>query len=266
MSYPSAFGMLFKHSASPMALCDNRKECKTTKRWRGRLLDLWHQPWGSSHHFTPQNPAGSSKPPRRKRRPLSNIWQSNTQSQCTFLSKVPGELRNIVCLLVLDNRHLSPNDCGTVASKQRLTHHEAYETEHDYLHGSPHSCCNKLALLQTCRQLYSKASAVLHSTNCFQLGALHQIKAFNLFIEAASPSRLAYISSLRILCQVDYFEPGHPLASKMFKRWRKMWNGIQTQMFGLRHLTLLLRYTGFFLDGCIQLTADSYWVKLILRL
>lgn len=204
--------------------------------------------------------------PRRKRRPLSNIRQSNTQSQCIFLSKVLGEIRNIVYLLVLGNRHLSLYDCSTLASKQRSTHHEVYQTEHGYLHASPHSRCNKLALLQTCRQLYSEASAVLYSTNCFQLDRLHQIKPFNLFVEAPSPSWLAYISTLRISCQVDYFEPGHPLASKMFIRWRKIWNGIQEQMSGLRHLTLLLRTTGFFLDGCIQLTADSYWVKPILRL
>lgn len=221
---------------------------------------------GFSHHITPQNQAGSSKPPRRKRRPLSAGWQPDTQPQCTFLSKVPGEIRNIVYLLVLGNRNLCLYDCRTVASKQRLTHHEVYGTEHGHSHGSTHPRCNKLALLQTCRQLYSEASAILYSTNRFQLGTLHSIKAFNQFVEAASPSRLAYISSLKISCEVDCFEPGHPLASKMFKRWRKMWNAVVEQMSGLRHLTLLLQNTGSLVDGYIQLSADSYWVKPFLRI
>lgn len=262
--------MRHEHSASSMALCNTEKKNKTTKSWKERLLDSWHQPRylrPSSCDIAPQNQAGASKSQPRKRRALSAIRQPYTQTHCSFLSRVPGELRNAVYLLILGNGLLEIHYSSIVASKHRLQHREYCREEDNGFYGSPHPPSNKLALLQTCRQIYTEACGVLYTTNGFLIrGLRYGVKAFNLFARAASPSRLACIASLTICCEVDIFEPRHPLASKTFERWKKMWNAISVQMPGLRNLTLQLQ--GLFSlanRNNTLVTADSYWVKPFLR-
>lgn len=252
-----------------MAFDDARKS-KTT--WKDRLLDSWHQPCylkGSSAGTTNQHKAGLSKSPRRrKRRALSSERRSNPQSDCIFLSRLPGEIRNAIYLLILGNRRLSIYRSSTKATKHRLGHHELQPDQKRISQGWILSVCNhpatnKLAILQACRQIYAEAADVLYTTNCFELRSIDHVKAFNLFAGAASSTRLACITQLTVVCAVDCFEPHNPLASTVFKLWRTMWTTVSSQMSGLCHLTLQLLNTSIFFN--IQLSADSYWVKPFLQ-
>ncbi|KAL8681243.1 MAG: hypothetical protein Q9186_002621 [Xanthomendoza sp. 1 TL-2023] len=246
---------------------------KPKTAWKERLLDSWHRPWyrNASSADRPdqsEEKKSRSRSGKRKRRLVSTTRMSNVQLECAFLSRLPGEIRNEIYLLLLGNRRLSMFDCGRIPSKHRLIHHELRPDHKEVLQGHvlssrPHPATNKLAILQTCRQIYGEAADVLYSTNCFEIRRLDDLRAFNLFTESASPTRLACITQLTVRCQVEYFAPYHPLASQTFKLWKKMWATVSFQMSGLRHLTLQLLNTSIFIN--IQLTPESYWVKPFLR-
>lgn len=230
-------------------------------------MDSWHQPWylrkrSSQSATTRETKADSKNSRHRKRRALSVTRTSNTQPQCTFLSRVPGEIRNAIYLLLLGNRRLCIHQDGP-NNRLRLSH-EGWTDVQTMLSDNPPYPTNKLAILQTCQQIYVEAADILYTTNCFQMPDMDYIKAFNLFTRTISPTRLASITSLSLICEIDYFEPLHPYASTMFKHWKRMWATICLDMSALRHLTLQLQL--LWIIKSLKLTANTYWVKPILQL
>ncbi|KAL9013717.1 MAG: hypothetical protein Q9173_001598 [Seirophora scorigena] len=152
------------------------------------------------------------------------------------------------------NRHLSIRGVGQSLPPRRITHEE------DPL---PQSS-NKLALLQTCRQIYQEAAGVLYSSNDFELPSIGQIQAFNRFTEIVSPTRLACMRTMTLICEVSYFRPFDTWASESFAYWDKLWSTMCVHMSALRHLKVRLKN----LWACqgLKMTLNSYWVKPMLQL
>ncbi|KAL8991220.1 MAG: hypothetical protein Q9177_000304 [Variospora cf. flavescens] len=185
--------------------------------------------------------------------------------QCTFLTRLPGEIRNTIYALVLGNRHLRIQKIGHSPRTYRIIHKEYIgkkipKTVIDpFLRPS-----SKLALLQTCQQIYREAADILYSTNNFDMSGMCQIEAFNHFTEMISPTRLACIRSLTLMCVADLFKPLDPGASYFFRDWERLWSTMSLHMSALRHLKLRLVKLWYCPD--LRMTLDSYWVKPMLKL
>ncbi|KAI4143716.1 MAG: hypothetical protein L6R39_004474 [Caloplaca ligustica] len=241
----------------------------TETSWKERLLNAWHQPWFLRVNTNdPWLNSGDRHRRRQERSALSTTKAPLTQSRCAFLSQIPGEIRNAIYLLLLGNRCLAILDTVPKdrTSRCRIRHVEWQKEvwwpgNHSAKHPRP---TNKLAVLQTCRQIYTEAADILYTTNCFLMPDMNDIEAFNLFTRTISLNHLASITRLSIVCRINYFEPMNPFASTMFKRWRRMWTTISLNMPALRHLTLQLRY--LYVIENLKLTTDTYWVKPFLRL
>lgn len=218
------------------------------KLCKDRLVDLLHHPWKAS------SSASQTSKHRRRRKPLSTTEISDTGHRCAFLNRLPGEIRNTIYTLVLGNRHLSIRGVGQSLPPRRITHEE------DPL---PRSS-NKLALLQTCRQIYQEAAGILYSSNDFEVPSIGQIQAFNRFTEIVSPTRLACMRTMTLICEVSYFRPFDTWASESFAYWKKLWSTMCVHMSALRHLKVQLKN----LWACqgLKMTLNSYWVKPMLHL
>ncbi|KAL9603138.1 MAG: hypothetical protein Q9219_001341 [cf. Caloplaca sp. 3 TL-2023] len=241
---------------------------RTKTSWKSRVSDWWHQPWylrgSSDSSSTLRKKASEASSKSRKRRTLSATGISDTQPQSTFLSKVPGEIRNAIYLLVLGDRRLAIYDSGIGPWKRRVRHSEIPSGQIVLPASFPLLPNNKLALLQVCRRIYLEAVGILYTTNQFQMLRVQDMKAFTLFMQSISPTRLASITTLELASNVSYFEPLHPLASNTFKHWKKMLAIICLYMSGLRSLVLYLR--NLWAVENLKLTADTYWVKPFLQL
>lgn len=232
-------------------------------------MDSWHQPWnlrrGSSNTITSGDPNASSRfdrPPVR--RALSATGTPNIQPKCVLLSKVPGEIRNPIYRLILGDRYLGIYDCGGGSWRSRVRHLEISPGQMSFPDPLLFLPTNKLAILQTCRQVYVEAADLLYSTNRFQVLRMQDMKCFNKFMIFISPTRLATITSLTLVVNVDYFEPLHHLASYTFKHWKTLWALVCLRMTALRELSLHLR--NLWAIENLKLTADTYWVKPFLSL
>ncbi|KAL8873966.1 MAG: hypothetical protein Q9174_000653 [Haloplaca sp. 1 TL-2023] len=231
---------------------------------KDRLRDSWYQPW-TLRKTTVQtrNQESLAKDFRhRKRRPLSSTPIASDQSRCTFLSRVPGEIRNAIYLLMIGNRHLCILQSPTSAVKDKITHRELVTLDGSSslaIHESP----TKLAILQTCRQIYAEVADILYAVNCYHVNGVPHLQSFIRFTNIISPTRLSSITSLEISCDVSFFEPGDPLASEYFKQWKKTWATVAQQMPGLRHLTLKLQH--LWMNYRLKLTPETYWVKPFLQ-
>lgn len=241
---------------------DDRK--KNRASWKERLLDSWYQ--GPSKRTIPGNPIASSRfGQRHTRRALSATRASRTQSKCIFLTKVPGEIRNAIYMLLLGNRYIGIYSRGLGPWKDLVCHLELPPGQMSFpdppLQFLP---ANKLPLLQTCRQVYIEVASLLYSTYQFRVLRMQDIKCFNRFMLTISPTRLATITNLALVVNVDYFEPLHHLASYTFKHWKRLWDVICLHMSALRHVTL--RFRNLWIIENLKLTPDTYWVKPFLRL
>lgn len=231
----------------------------------GFMASTWYLRKASSYgttHKDAETPFKVSQ--RRKRRALSATRLFNVQSKCTFLTRVPGEVRNIIYLLVLGNRRLGICDRGPGPWRSRIRHLEIPPRQKGFTDNVSFLPTNKLAMLQTCRQIYLEAVDILYTTNHFQMLQMQDMKVFTQFMQSISPTRLASITNLTLVANIEYFEPLHPLASNMFKHWRKMWATISLYMSALRYLTLYLR--NLWAVENLKLTANTYWVKPFLQL
>ncbi|KAI4258988.1 MAG: hypothetical protein LQ352_000984 [Teloschistes flavicans] len=241
---------------------------KSKKSWKDRVLDTWHQPWyarSASYNDSHRNQDKPTKTARHsKRRPLSTATSSVMQSSCAFLQQLPGEIRNAIYRQLLGDRRLSILGSFTSSAKNGITHREILQADNGYFVMARHVPTSKLAILQTCRQIYTEAVAILYATNCFHLYGLPHLPEFNRFTQIIPHTRLSCITKLSVSCQVDYFEPRHFLAAHMFRMWKRMWKTVTLEMLGLRrvslHLGTLWGVTGF------KLNAETYWVKPFLQL
>lgn len=241
---------------------------KIVKTCKDRLVDSWHQPWifsSSANVATGKEHTSYSLKHRRRGKALSNMDILDMGQQCTFLISLPGEIRNTIYALVLGNRHLRIQESGDPPRQRRIRHEEIMDKEvpQTILDSFPRPS-SKLALLQTCRQIYREAADILYSTNNFDMSGIGQIKAFNHFTEIISPTRLACIRSLTLMCEVNLFKPLDPGASYFFRHWERLWSTMSLHMSALRHLKLQL--VNLWLCQDSRMTLDSYWVKPMLKL
>lgn len=93
-----------------------------------------------------------------------------------------------------------------------------------------------VALLKTCRMVYSEAAPVLYAANTFDVC---QQSTFIGFSRTIVPNRLAAIRSLHL----DWYNVDIALATITpdgFRMWRRTWSIIANDMHGLRHLSLFM--------------------------
>ena len=241
-----------------------------TDKWKSKfnfkdtLLDAWHEPWYLRQKAIKQKTTAHVVPFRKfthdKRRPLSVIGTEDAQLNCTLLARVPGEIRNIIYLLLLGDRSIGLHRPCPPSPKKSVSHSDVSPTESfPCRKGAMIPVKNKLALLQTCRQIYVEAIEILYTSNCFLVLTVANFSVFNLFTSSILPWRLASIRELRIEFQVECFEPRHPESSWAYKAWNPMWTTISTRMTGLQHLQVQL--IRLFDLPHLRMTPDTYWVK-----
>ncbi|OCK77253.1 hypothetical protein K432DRAFT_384840 [Lepidopterella palustris CBS 459.81] len=189
---------------------------------------------------------------------------------CTLLARLPLELRIMIYTEVLgksflhirtSERQVSHVKClsmydniGCPQSPRQLAQFFFMAHEQAVNMDIPTSSAN-LALLQTCRQIYTEAINILYSANTFDFA---HPGIFTLFIPTIRPQRLAAITSIHIGWSSE--EGGDPFrvplnmktqrraSSYMFetdpvdlaKHWDPIWDVIPSQMPGLKRLVVTM--------------------------
>lgn len=213
-----------------------------------------------------------SVPPTRPRRltgPLDpaedSIWQrfqvfsmlmaeqrSDAQAESTLISRLPYDVRIIIYEIVLGGKVFH---CSAQDQKSPITHYVCKRPDHIDDEGARHKCSNDmygqpsslrgssaratvglLALLLTCRKIYSEAIGTLYSSNTFVYS--QNFAAFRFLRFMIPPQRLSCIRQFRLHMRI----PRHPdLNSRANRDWVDLWQFFGTQMTGLQSLYLELQ-------------------------
>jgi hypothetical protein len=207
----------------------------------------------------------------QRHRTLHLPWTPRSEAitqTCSFLAKLPFELR-----LHIYRYAIGDSTIHMVELKQRLAHVECSKRKTLDIERAciPHGdkaqthptwsddqlgwdfdalLGTRVALLQTCRQIYAEAIDLLYSTNVFDFATA---ETFNFFVRTILPIRLATIRSLSIgLFTTDDVAqtiirtprnntPYHPYyCCNLARDWDPMWETIKTKMYGLKHLHVVL--------------------------
>lgn len=217
------------------------------------------------------------KLPKRRRR-LSVPSRCVSNVDCTFLSRLPMELRLEIYTLVLGGKLLH-----VVQLPRKLAHRSCPSVnEYGYrtccpttlrsnVRHSPSKTKNSLssantAILQTCRQIYMEAIQLLYNSNAFDFDDLH---TFVYFFKSIPTSRLATISTLHITCSVSHFHGSYGQAIGQaidaLNEWERFCHVVATKVSGLRHFKVFLSHNlpalGLDVGG-----QDSVWIKPLLEI
>jgi hypothetical protein len=183
---------------------------------------------------------------------------------CSLLAKLPLELR-----LQIYQYAIGDSTIHVVEFKQRLAHVECSSRldvdieraciPHRYKNERPDWSDDipdwkfdtllgaRLALLQTCRQIYAESIDILYSTNTFDFATA---ETFNLFVRTIPPTRLTTIRSLsirlfndagRTIVRTPRDDPHIPEFNyNLAQGWDPMWQIIKHKMNALKRLHVVL--------------------------
>ncbi|MCJ1470032.1 hypothetical protein MMC07_008677 [Pseudocyphellaria aurata] len=187
----------------------------------------------------------SSPPPPATKKPKHKI-PPNPQLDCALLSRLPLELRlqiyafvfgGPVIHLVQIPRRIAHTRCRLSAAQDATRKcRPATWAPLDSRLGTVATA--NLALLKTCRRVYTEAAHVLYATNTFDVNAL---STFLGFTRTVTPSRLAAITRLNLswmTVEMSFLR----FQEKHFQQWWRCWFIIAFDMPGLRDLILWIIY------------------------
>lgn len=214
--------------------------------------------WSRLHLFSAEDIAG----------------ETYEQSQSSFLSKLPLDVRMIIYEMVLGNMtfHVSAGDNHSrihhfvCRVPDRIAQSQAHGQCHDLTSKRPTSAPREanphatglLPLLVTCRKVYSEAINILYSANRFEFTQIHT--AFRFLTRMVPQPRLPVIRHFILKMAV----PRHPdLNSRTKRDWRDLFKLFSSEMPGLQslHLTLMMLEN---VKQTIRETADAdgtTWIK-----
>ncbi|KAL2831039.1 hypothetical protein BJY01DRAFT_226792 [Aspergillus pseudoustus] len=218
--------------------------------------------------------------PRRKRaltlpliKPAGILWwrqKSADQYQSILLSNLPLEVRE----LIYEHTSYFPDQVGSVVAQRGLDVHIFSHagklvwrrrsgidgsgcSSHCYRKFYPHTprSLNLLALVLTCRRIYSEAIDILYSRNTF---VFRNLTAITSFLSNVLPQRLNCIRALRLKWLFRDYEvdipdgTGASYSAVVKKPFDRRWDALReillsTRMSGLRKLHITLQ--GDFLRG-----------------
>lgn len=211
--------------------------------------------------------------PPRPRRPLTicEVHAKNfpLEKRIGIFAKLPVEIRQMVFTYVLGGHIIDPiyewlaarwiyHDCGTRGFV------------------GPNLCAclgedrkHRLALLQTCRQIYIEAIGLLYSTNSFGIYTYNVMDPIVCFFRAIQPQRLAFITTIDVKLYVQSMGPdAAPMPkdrigySDAYVGWRRLWHLMATEMTSLRNLDMAVSESELRRPEDLDPKAD--WVKPLL--
>ncbi|KAI5361971.1 hypothetical protein Slin15195_G056200 [Septoria linicola] len=208
---------------------------------------------------------------------LQREQHTKDQMQSSFISKLPYDVRVLIYDLILGGNVFH---CSAPNQKSRITHYVCSRPCHIEHEGSRHKCSDAsygqlsvagrsyatstsglLALLLTCRQVYSEAMPALYGGNTFVFS--QNFAAFTFLKLTIPPSRLPQIRHFRLHMRI----PRHPdLNGRSNRDWAVLWMFFGTSMTGLQKLYLelqMLQPTEAQIEATSDEEAES-WVRPII--
>lgn len=178
--------------------------------------------------------------------------RSDAQPNSNFISRLPYDIRIIIYEMVLGGQVFH---CFARDQKSPITHYVCNRPDRINDEGAQHKCSNDmygqsssprvndaratvglLALLLTCRKVYSEAIGTLYSSNTLVYS--QNFAAFRFLRFMIPPQRLSCIRQFRLHMRI----PRHPgLHNRANRDWVDLWRFFGTQMTGLRALYLELQ-------------------------
>ncbi|KAL8931076.1 MAG: hypothetical protein Q9208_000179 [Pyrenodesmia sp. 3 TL-2023] len=214
--------------------------------------------------------ANTPKPlPAHRPRSLSTVAVGKANARCQFLSMLPLEIRQEIYKYVVGSKRIHIVRKGKHIAHIRCKCLEETDFTRECRPGATgtHEGDSKIsftsngnvALLRTCRQIYTEAIEIMYSSNTFDFD--HQ-DLFLFFARSILPQRLARIRNLHLcLGTANITEPflwGEPAV----KGWALMWQIIGRDMPALKHLHVRLAEENVALYPTLE---DNWWATSIVE-
>lgn len=201
------------------------------------------------------SPSSPSSPSNKK---LKHKIPPNPQLDCALLTRLPLELRLEIYAYVFGGTVIHLVQIPRRVAHTRCRLRTASDPMRDCRHAIRIPLYPRLgtvatanvALLKTCRKVYTEAAHVLYTANTFDV---NRLTTFLDFSRTIIPSQLAAITSLHLswLTSEIIIAPGQP---DNFRRWTKCWCIIANDMPGLRDLKLCMA-------SSTEFSMTAMWVK-----
>lgn len=215
--------------------------------------------------------ANTPKPlPAHRPRSLSIVPIKRANAQCQFLSILPLEIRQEIYKYVV-----GCNRVHIVRKGKHIAHVrcKCFDTETDFAREcrpgaiGTHEGNSKIAftsngnvaLLRSCRQIYTEAVETMYSSNTFDFD--HQ-NLFLFFARSILPQRLATIRNLHLCLGTASVAQAFLWGEPAVKGWDSMWHIIGRDMPALKQLNVRLVEQNIALHPTLD---DDWWVKSILQ-
>ncbi|KAL8802980.1 MAG: hypothetical protein Q9182_003468 [Xanthomendoza sp. 2 TL-2023] len=181
--------------------------------------------------------------PNHRERSLS-LLPPSPQSDSLFLTRLPLEIRQEIynyivggnlIHVVRKGQHLAHVRCkpGWEVDFQRDCRPHASSTCHSAASSMGFTANGNIALLRTCRQIYSEAVRIMYARNTFDFD--HQ-DLFLLFSRSLLPQRLMAIRIIHLYCEERGLRWPFLKGGAGPSAWCLAWQVIRDEMPGLRHL------------------------------
>ncbi|KAI4170492.1 MAG: hypothetical protein LQ346_008851 [Caloplaca aetnensis] len=211
-------------------------------------------------------------PPHRPRN-LSVVPFKGSTTHCQFLSILPLEIRQEIYKYVVGckrvhivrkGKQMAHVRCKCLDSDTDFTRNCRLAARHAYQGKSrlAFTSNGNVALLRTCRQIYTEAVGIMYSTNTFDFD--HQ-DLFLFFARSILPQRLAMIRNLHLCLGTANVDQTFTAGERAINGWSLMWEIIGRDMLALRHLRLRLTEDFPLYTTMYPTLNGDYWVKSILQ-
>ncbi|KAL8677903.1 MAG: hypothetical protein Q9186_005714 [Xanthomendoza sp. 1 TL-2023] len=208
--------------------------------------------------------------PNHRERSLS-LLPPSSQSDSRFLARLPLEIRqeiynyivggNLVHV-VRKGQHLAHVRCKHCweSDFQRDCRRYASNTCHSAAPSMGFTANGNIALLRTCRQVYSEALPIMYSHNTFDFD--HQ-DLFLLFSRSLLPQRLMGIRMLHLYCKEWELRRPFLRTGAGPSAWSLTWQVIREGMPGLQHLHVKIAGEQ---GSCFPSEDRAWWVQPMLQI
>lgn len=203
------------------------------------LVDVYAKPSGETIINNP-------RPLEKDRKNLSQVPRPAATQSCTLLEGLPTEIRVQIWSYILANNifhiDLLPGRLGSrICSGYDTTGVPSWVDEHGILNMRKCRdvfCTSIIALLQTCRQVYTESIDLLYQTGTFDISDLGCLKYF---VEGIRSESLVLIPELHVHWPTNVSATILPYAHIIFSgNWEMFWRIVFAEFEGLRRLTIHL--------------------------
>ena len=186
--------------------------------------------------------------PEHRPRSLSLLSIPRPLSPCHFLAKLPLEIREEIYKYVVGGNLVHIVRKGDKLAHVRCAFDRPWDLFRECRRAAARTCYDdvptlaftangNVALLRTCRQIYTEAVNIMYKHNSFDFD--HQ-DLFLFFSRSILPQRLAQIRRLELNLDIINIKKSFPWIEPAPNSWSLMWSVIGKHMPGLRHLSVQL--------------------------